>query len=71
MNPAGQDGPMAEGDSVTIDQADVVDWTLIVGFNQYGAFLRQAGPKAKIEAGGDEEGESAATLAELQADLPE
>ena len=71
MNPAGQDGPMAEGDSVTIDQADVVDWTLIVGFNQYGAFLRQAGLKAKIEAGGDEEGESAATLAELQADLPE
>ncbi len=71
MGPAGADIPIQEGDSLTVAQADVVDWTLQVGEKAYGQFLRQAILEAAIEDGADEDGKSAAKLAELQADLPE
>lgn len=70
-NSGGGDIPVQEGDSLTVAQADVVDWTLQVGEKAYGQFLRQDILSALIEAGPDEDGELAAKLAELQADLPE
>lgn len=70
-NSGGADIPVQEGDSLTVAQADVVDWTLQVGEKAYGQFLRQDILSALIEAGPDEDGELAAKLAELQADLPE
>ena len=70
-NSGGGDIPVQEGDSLTVAQADVVDWTLQVGEEAYGQFLRQTILSALIEAGPDEDGELAAKLAELQADLPE
>lgn len=70
-SPAEADVPLGEGDSLTVAHADVVDWTLQVGEQAYGQFFRQAGLKATIEAGTDEDGKAAAKLAELQADLPE
>ena len=70
-NSGGADIPVQEGDSLTVAQADVVDWTLQVGEEAYGQFLRQTILSALIEAGPDEDGELAAKLAKLQADLPE
>ncbi|MCH7719426.1 MAG: hypothetical protein IH988_00350 [Planctomycetes bacterium] len=70
-SPAGADVPLGEGDSLTVAQADVVDWTLQVGDKAHGHFLGQASLEAAIEAGADEDGKSAARLAELRADLPE
>jgi len=70
-NSGGAEVPVQEGDSLSVAQADVIDWTLQIGEKAYGQFLRQAILKSLITSEGDEDGELAAKLVELQADLPE
>jgi len=70
-NSGGAEVPVQEGDSLSVAQADVIDWTLQIGEKAYGQFLRQAILKSLIKTEGDEDGELAAKLVELQADLPE